>query len=89
MFIWKVNVFLQENVLSCKEVLDDHYITKQSDTTQYARDNERSHDILSIIDEHCSRDLVEVSKYVTISPLKKPSMDIPTPPDKLLPRKLF
>ena len=84
-----MNVFLQENVLPCQETLDDHYITKQSDTAQYARDTERSHDILSIIDEQCSSDLVEVSQYVTISPLKKPSMDIPTPPDKLLPRKLF
>ena len=92
MLIWKVilGVFLQEEILRYNKTPDDEYTTKQQpDRTQHAQDIEHSHDILSIIDEQCANDLVEVSKYATISPLKKPSLDIPSPPDKLLPRKLF
>lgn len=50
---------------------------------------ELTHDILSIIDEECIDNAVDFTKYATISPLKKPSMDTPSPPGKLLPRKLF
>ncbi|CAB4027796.1 Hypothetical predicted protein, partial [Paramuricea clavata] len=80
----------QENVIPYNGTLGDEYTTNQkSDTTQHVQDTEYSYDILSIIDEQYCNDLVELSKYATISPLKKPSMDIPSPPDKPLPRKLF
>lgn len=65
-------------------------MNQQPETTQHLDEGEQSaHDILSIIDEQYCDQLLEFPKYATVSPLKKPTLDIPTPPDKLLPRKLF
>ena len=91
MLIWKVilGVFLQEEIHRYNKIPDEYTTQQQPDRTQHVQDIEHSHDILSILDEQCTNDSVEVSKYATISPLKKPSLDIPSPPDKLLPIKLF
>ena len=67
MLIWKaiLGAFLQEEILRYNKTPDDEYTKKQQpDRTQHFQEIEHSHDILSIIDEQCINDSVEVSNHI-------------------------
>lgn len=56
--------------------------------TSIKEDENNGRDILSMLDEQYNKENKDYH-FGVISPLKKPSLEIPTPPDKPLPRKLF
>ncbi|XP_028408060.1 uncharacterized protein LOC114530660 isoform X2 [Dendronephthya gigantea] len=77
----------QENAVAYDN-MDGQCTTKEHYDASHG-DPELTHDILSIIDEeYIDNSAVDLTKYASISPLKKPSMNTPSP-CKLLPRKLF